>query len=384
MKNIYLDYAATTPTLPAVIDAMKPYFFEKFANPSSVCSFANESKKAIEDARETIANFINADPNEIYFTSGGTESNNFALKGVAFANKEKNHIITCAIEHHCTLEPCNFLKSQGFDITFIPVDKYGLIAPEDIRKAITNKTCLISIMHANNEIGTLQPVEEIAKIAKENNVLFHTDAVQTLGSMDIDVKKLNIDLLSASAHKLYGPKGVGFLYIKKGTKISSLLHGGDQERSKRASTYNTPGIVGFAKAIEIIQKDMQKESQRLAFLRDKLIKGILDNIEDSCLNGHPIKRLSNSVNVSIKYIEGESIVMNLDMLGICSATGSACTSSRLASSHVLLAIGVDPEVAHSSLRFTLGRFTTEEDINYVLKVLPGVIKKLRLMSPLVK
>jgi cysteine desulfurase len=384
MKRIYLDYAATTPTLKEVVDAMHPYFFEKFANPSSACFFAKESKKAIEDARKVIAEFINAKPEEIYFTSGGTESNNFALKGIAFANSSKKHIIISSIEHHCILEPCNFLKRLGYEITLIDVDKYGFINPEDIKKAITDKTCLISIMHANNEIGTIQPIDEIAKIANDKKITVHTDAVQTLGSIDIDVKKLNVDLLSASAHKLYGPNGVGFLYIKKGTHIYALLHGGDQERSKRASTYNTPGIVGFAKAIEIAKKDMLTENKRLQNLRNKLINGILENIEDTHLNGHPTKRLANNVNISFKYIEGESIVLSLDMLGICCSTGSACTSSRLASSHVLLSIGVDPEVAHSSLRFTLGKFTTEEDIDYVLKVLPGVIEKLRLMSPLGK
>jgi cysteine desulfurase len=384
MKRIYLDYSATTPMLPEVLEAMKPYFCEKFGNPSSICFYGKEAKKAIEQARLEIASFVNAYPEEIYFTSGGTESNNFAIKGIAYANDKKKHIITSSIEHHAILEPCKFLERQGYEVTYLPVDKYGFVNPQDVRKAITNNTILISIMHANNEIGTIQPILEIGKIAKEKNVLFHTDAVQTLGHLEIDVKKLGVDLLSCSAHKVYGPKGVGFLYIKKGTKINSLLHGGDQENRKRASTYNTAGIIGFAKAIEIAKKEMIIEGKKLIFLRDKLINSILNRIENSHLNGHPVNRLPNNVNISIEYIEGESIVLNLDMLNICCSTGSACTSSKLLSSHVLLAIGVDPEVAHSSLRFTLGKFTKEEEIDYVIENLPKVVEKLRAMSPLTK
>lgn len=384
MKKIYLDYSATTPMLPEVLEAMKPYFCEKFGNPSSICSYGKETKFVIDRARKEIASFINAEPDEIFFTSGGTESNNFALKGIAYSNdkNKKNHIITSAIEHHAILEPCKFLERQGYEVTYLPVDKYGLVDPEDVRKAITDKTILISIMHANNEIGTIQPILEIGKIAKEKNILFHTDAVQTLGHVEIDVKKMNVDLLSCSAHKIYGPKGVGFLYIKKGTKITPLFHGGDQEMRKRASTYNTPGIIGFAKAIEIAKKEMVLEGKKLTILRDKLIKGILDNIEESYLNGHPTKRLPGNVNVSFEYIEGESIVLNLDMLGICCSTGSACTSSNLMSSHVILAIGVNPEIAHSSLRFSLGKFTKEEDIDFVIENLPKIVEKLRAMSPL--
>lgn len=384
MRRIYLDYSATTPMLPEVLEAMKPYFYEKFGNPSSICFFGKEAKNAIDEARELIASFINADPQEIYFTSGGTESNNFALKGIAYANDKKNHIITSSIEHHAILEPAKFLEKQGYSVTYLPVDKYGLVNPIEVKKAITDKTLLISIMHANNEIGTIQPIEEISKIAKEKNVLFHTDAVQTLGHIDIDVKKMGVDLLSCSAHKVYGPKGVGFLYIKKGTKINPLLHGGDQEMRKRASTYNTAGIIGFAKAIEIAKKEMGKEFEKLTLLRDRLINGILNNIDKSFLNGHPTKRLPNNVNISFEYIEGESIVLNLDFLGICCSTGSACTSSKLMSSHVLLAIGVNPEVAHSSLRFTLGKYTTKEDIDYVIENLPKIVNKLRAMSPLTK
>ncbi len=384
MKRIYLDYSATTPMLPEVVDAMRPYFCEKFGNPSSVCFYGKEAKKAIDESRKEIACFINAEPDEIYFTSGGTESNNFALKGIAYANDQKKHIITTSIEHHAILEPCKFLERQGYEVTYLPVDRYGFVNPEDVKKTITNKTVLISIMHANNEIGTIQPIFEIGKIAKEKNVLFHTDAVQTIGHIEVDVKKLGVDLLSCSAHKVYGPKGIGFLYIKKGTKINPLLHGGDQENRKRASTSNTAAIVGFAKAIEIAKKEMVPEGKKLIFLRDKLINTILDRIENSHLNGHPFKRLPNNVNISIEYIEGESIVLNLDMLGVCCSTGSACTSSKLLSSHVLLAIGVDPEVAHSSLRFTLGKSSKEEEIDYVIEKLPKIVEKLRAMSPLTK
>lgn len=384
MERIYLDYAATTPVYLEVIEAMKPFFCEQFGNPSSICFYGREARKAIEKARREIASFINAETEEIYFTSGGTESNNFALKGVAYANEQKKHIITSSIEHHAILEPCKFLERQGFQVTYLPVDKYGLVNPLDVKKAITDKTVLISIMHANNEIGTIQPISEIGQAAKEKGILFHTDAVQTLGHMEIDVKNLNVNLLSCSSHKIHGPKGVGFLYIKKGTRITPLLHGGDQENRKRASTYNTAGIVGFAKAVDVAKREMKAEAERLSILRDKLIKSILDKIEDSHLNGHPVKRLPNNVNISIEFIEGESIVLNLDMLGICCSTGSACTSSKLMSSHVLLAIGVEPETAHSSLRFTLGKFTTEKDIDYVIEKLCVIVEKLRAMSPLTK
>jgi cysteine desulfurase len=385
MEKIYLDYAATTPTAPEVLEAMKPYFYEKFGNPSSLYSIAQETRRAIESAREKIAQFINARPEEIVFTSGGTESNNFALKGVAFANKDKgNHIITSNIEHHSVSEVCKFLEEIEFKITYLKVDKDSLVNPEDVKKAITDKTILISIMQANNEIGTIQPITEIAKIAKEKGIYFHTDAVQTFGHIPIDVNQLGVDLLSTSAHKLYGPKGVGFLYIRKGTKIKSFMHGGDQENKRRASTHNVPGIVGFGKAVELAKELMDEEAKRLTYLRDKLINGILNKIEHTRLNGHPTKRLPNNVNISIEYIEGESMVLNLDLEGIACSTGSACTSSSLEPSHVLLAIGLSPEIAHGSLRFTLGRYNKEEDIDYVLEVLPKVVEKLRAMSPLYK
>jgi len=383
MKRIYLDYAATTPQDPEVTKAMEPFFFEKFGNPSSIHTEGQIARKAIEEARETVASFLGAKPEEIVFTSGGTESNNFALEGIAFANEKKgNHIIISAIEHHAITEPAKFLEKRGFKITAVGVDKYGLVDPSDIKKAITDKTILISIMHANNEIGTIQPISEIAKIAKEKGIYFHTDAVQTVGHIPVNVDDLNVDLLSLSAHKFYGPKGVGALYIRKGTRIERFLHGGDQENSRRASTHNTAGIVGMAKAIELCKEKMQAEANFQMNLRDKLIDNILKNIPEVYLNGHPKIRLPNNANFSIRYIEGESLLLNLDLLGIAASTGSACTSSSLEPSHVLLAIGVSHEVAHGSVRFTLGRWTKEEDIDYLLEHLPKVVKKLREMSPL--
>jgi cysteine desulfurase len=383
MRRIYLDYAATTPQDPEVTKAMEPFFFEKFGNPSSIHTEGQIARKAIEEARETVASFLGAKPEEIVFTSGGTESNNFALEGIAFANEKKgNHIIISAIEHHAITEPAKFLEKRGFKITVVGVDKYGLVDPSDIKKAITDKTILISIMHANNEIGTIQPISEIAKIAKEKGIYFHTDAVQTVGHIPVNVDDLNVDLLSLSAHKFYGPKGVGALYIRKGTRIERFLHGGDQENSRRASTHNTAGIVGMAKAIELCKEKMQAEANFQMNLRDKLIDNILKNIPEVYLNGHPKIRLPNNANFSIRYIEGESLLLNLDLLGIAASTGSACTSSSLEPSHVLLAIGLSHEVAHGSVRFTLGRWTKEEDIDYLLEHLPKVVKKLREMSPL--
>jgi len=383
MKRIYLDYSATTPTDPEVIKAMEPYFFEKFGNPSSIHSFGQEAKKAIEDAREILAKFLGAKPEEIIFTSGGTESDNFALFGVAYALEKKgNHIITSAIEHHAISEPAKFLEKKGFKVTFVKVDKTGLIDPADIKKAVTDKTILISVMHANNEIGTIQPISEIGKIARERGVYFHTDAVQTAGHILTKVGELNVDLLSLSAHKFYGPKGVGALYVRKGTRIENFLRGGDQERGKRASTHNTSGIVGLGKAIELASEKMEEEANFQIRLRDKLIKEIPRKIPEVYLNGHPTKRLPNNVNYSIKYIEGESMLLNLDMLGIAASTGSACTSTSLEPSHVLLAIGLPHEIAHGSLRFSLGRWSKEEDVDYLLEHLPEIVEKLRAMSPL--
>ena len=383
MKRIYLDYAATTPCDPQVLKAMEPYFFEKFGNPSSIHSFGQEAKGAIEEAREKLASFLGAKADEIIFTSGGTESNNFAVGGVAYAQANKgNHIITSAIEHHAITETCKFLEKRGFEVTYVGVDKNGLVSPADIKKAITGKTILVSVMHANNEIGTIQPIAEIGKIARESGIYFHTDAVQTTGHIPTNVNDLNIDLLSLSAHKFYGPKGVGALYVRKGTRIERFLHGGDQEKGRRASTHNTPGIVGLGKAIELCLDKMQDEAEFQMRLRDRLIKELKEKIPDVYLNGHAQQRLPNNVNVSIKYIEGESILLNLDMLGIAASTGSACTSTSLEPSHVLLAIGLPHEIAHGSLRLTLGRWTKEEDVSYLLEHLPAVVDKLRQMSPL--
>ena len=385
MKQIYLDYAATTPTHPAVVRAMTPYFNQAFGNPSAIYSYGQEAKNGIELARSKVAGLIGARDEEIVFTGGGTEADNFALKGVAFANRKKgNHIITTAIEHHAVLETCKFLGKMGFTITLLPVDKYGLVDPDNVKKAITAKTILISVMHANNEVGTIQPIAEISQIAREAGVYLHTDAVQSAGHIPADVNQLGVDLLSMSAHKLYGPKGVGALYVRKGTKLVSFMHGGGQENGRRAGTENVPGIVGFGKAAELAVQEIKEEEDRLTGLRDKLISGILTNIDHTYLNGHPVKRLPNNVNVSIEFVEGESMCLNLDAVGICASTGSACSSESQEASHVLLAVGVEPVKARGSLRFTMGKWTTEEEINRVLEFLPRVVSKLRKMSPLIK
>ena len=383
MKKVYLDYAATTPTDPEVVSAIEPYFFEKFGNPSSLHAYGQEAKKAVEDSRESLAGFINALPEEIIFTSGGTESDNYALFGAAYALEKKGkHIITSVIEHHAISEPAKLLEKKGFKVTYLKVDKDGLVSCDDLKKAITDKTILISVMQANNEIGTLQPIAQLGKIAREKGIYFHTDAVQTVGHIPIDVNQLNVDMLSLSAHKFYGPKGVGALYVRKGIRIDTFLRGGDQERGRRASTLNTTGIVGLGKAVELCQKQMGVEIKFQSSLRDRLIKEIPARIPEVRLNGHPTKRLPNNVNFSIKYIEGESMLLSLDMFGIACSTGSACTSSSLEPSHVLLAIGLDHETAHGSLRITLGRWTKEKDIDYLLEKLPQVVQKLREMSPL--
>lgn len=383
MNRIYLDYAATTPCDPQVLKAMEPYFFDTYGNPSSIHTEGQLAKKAIEDSREKTASFLGAKPEEIIFTSGGTESNNLAIKGIAYAQEKKgNHIVTTTIEHHAVTEPCKFLEKRGFKITHVGVDKYGIVSPLDIRKAITDKTILVSVMHANNEIGTIEPIAEIGRITRESGIYFHTDAVQTTGHIPVNVDDLNVDLLSLSAHKFYGPKGVGALYLRKGTRIEKFLHGGDQEKGRRASTHNTPGIVGLGKAIELCREKMESEARFQIEMRDKIIKEIKNRISEVYLNGHPSIRLPNNVNFSIKYIEGESILLNLDMLGIAASTGSACTSTSLEPSHVLLAIGLSHEIAHGSLRFTLGRWTKESDIDYLLEHLPKIVEKLRAMSPL--
>lgn len=383
MKQIYLDHAATTPTDQEVVKAMLPYFTDKFGNPSSIHSFGQEGRAAIEASREQIASLLGTKPDEIIFTSGGTESDNFTIKGVAFANQRKgDHVITTSIEHHAVIEPCEFLEKRGFNVTYLPVDQNGLVDPDDVKKAISDKTILISIIHANNEIGTIEPIAEIGKIAKEKKIYFHSDSVQTFGHIPINVDELNVDLLSVSAHKLYGPKGIGALYVRKGTRITPFMQGGGQERRRRASTENVPGIVGFGKAVELAKKEMEGESKKLTSLRDKLIKGILEKIDHANLNGHPTQRLPNNVNFSIEFIEGESMLISLDMEGIAASTGSACTSGDLEASHVLLALGLSHELAHGSLRFSLGRATTDEDIDYVLEVLPTIVERLRLISPL--
>jgi cysteine desulfurase len=383
VKRVYLDYAATTPVHPNVLKAMLPYLTDAFGNPSSLYSYGGEAKGAIEEARAKVADLIGAQDEEIVFTGSGTEADNFAIKGVAFANESKgNHIITSSIEHHAVTETCKFLERRGFSVTYLPVDEYGLVDPHDVKKAITGKTILISVIHANNEMGTIEPIAEIGKVAKEAGVYFHTDAVQTVGHIPVDANELGVDLLSISAHKLYGPKGVGALYIRKGTKLIPFMHGGEQERRRRASTENVAGIVGLGTAAELARQEMDEEVQRLTRLRNRLIKGLLERIDHVRLNGHPQKRLPNNINVSIDFVEGESMLLNLDLEGICASTGSACSSSSLEPSHVLLAMGLAHEQAHGSLRFTLGKWTTEEEIGQVLEVLPRIVAKLRAMSPL--
>jgi cysteine desulfurase len=384
-KRIYLDYAATTPMRHEVLEAMQPYLTERFGNPSSIYSYGHEAKAGIDKARTSVASLLGAGEEEIVFTGGGTEADNFAIKGVAFANREKgNHIITGSIEHHAVLETCQFLETEGFAVTYLPVDKYGMVSPDDVKKAITPQTILITIMHANNEIGTIQPIREIGSVTREAGVYFHTDAVQTAGHIPSDVNELNVDLLSTSAHKLYGPKGVGSLYIRKGTRITPLIHGGEQENNRRASTENVAGIVGFGKAAELAKLELEEEFARITAFRDRLIDNLLTTVDEIHLNGHPTQRLPNNINLTVEYTEGESIVLNLDQKGICASTGSACTSSSLEPSHVLVAIGLPQEIAYSSFRMTLGKWNTDEDIDRLIQVLPEVIADIRSMSPLYK
>jgi cysteine desulfurase len=385
MRRIYLDHAATTPTRPEVVKAMLPFFTHAFGNPSSIYSYGREARGAVEEARTKVAELIGARSEEIVFTSGGTEADNYALKGVAYANKHKgNHIITTSIEHNAVMEVCKFLEARGFRITRLPVDKYGLVDPDEAKRAITDKTILISVMHANNEVGTIEPVEEIGTIAREAGVYFHSDAVQTVGHIPVKVDKLKVDLLAISGHKLYGPKGVGALYFREGAKLVPLMHGGEQEKRRRAGTENVPAIVGLGRAVELAGQEIGREAERLVYLRDKLIKGLREKIDHIRLNGHPTRRLPNNVNVSVDFVEGESLLLNLDLEGICASTGSACSSASPEPSHVLLALGVPPEQAYGSLRFTLGRENTEADVERVLEVLPGIVARLRAMSPLLK
>lgn len=384
MKDvIYLDNAATTCTRKEVAEAMSEYFTGNYGNPSSVYEIARANKKVLEESREKIAKIFNADKSEIYFTSGGSESDNWAIKGIAESYKDKGkHIITLAIEHHAVLHSCEYLEKQGYEVTYLPVQEDGIVDIEVLKSAIREDTILITIMFANNEIGSVQPIAEIGKIAKEKGILFHTDAVQAIGHIDIDVKALNVDLLSLSAHKFYGPKGVGALYIRKGVKITPLLHGGAQEKNKRAGTENVAGIIGMTKALELAYQDNDKENERILYLRNKLIDGILNTIPNSRLNGSRESRLPGNVNISFEFIEGESILFLLDMKGISASSGSACTSGSLDPSHVLLAIGLPHEKAHGSVRFSIGQYNTEEDIDKVLEELPPIILRLREMSPL--
>ena len=379
----YFDNAATTKIRPEVLNQMMPFLTDEYGNASSIYTLGRTSKNAIETARKRVADAIGADADEIYFTSSGTEADNWALKGVASANSSKGkHIIVSSIEHHAILKPCEYLKKHGFDISYIPVTHDGIIDIKELKESIRSDTVLISVMYANNEIGTIQPIEDIAKLAKEKSIYFHTDAVQAVGHIPIDVKKLGIDLLTISAHKLNGPKGVGALYIKKGTNIDQFMHGGDQEMKRRAGTENTAGIVGFGKAIQLAVTDMEKKNEYIKRLRDTAIEGILSNIPDTFLNGDASKRLPGNANICFKYVEGESILLHLDRLGICASTGSACTSASLEPSHVLLAIGISPELAHGSLRLTFSEENTIDEVKYLIKVLPDIIAKLRQMSPL--
>ncbi len=379
MHRIYLDYAATTPADPEVIKAMESYFFEKFGNATSPHTFGREASKALENARETLAHFLGAKSEEIIFTSGATESNNQAIIGLAYHLKGKgNHIIVSKIEHHSVLEPIEFLAKQGFKITYINVDKTGLVDPHDIKKAIINQTILISVMYANNEIGAIQPVAEIGKIAKERKILFHVDAVQMTGHLPVNVNEIGADVLSLSAHKFYGPKGVGALYVRKGTPVDSYLMGGDQEKGRRASTQNVAGAVGLAQAIELCREKMSQEIEVQTKLRNKIINEVTKRIDGVTFNGHPTKRLPNNAHFSFDKVQGETLLTSLDMMGIAASMGSACTSGAMEPSHVLRAIGLSDDLAFGSLRITIGRWTTSEEVDYFLEQLPGIVKRLRI------
>ncbi len=382
-NKIYMDNAATTPLKREVLDAMMPYLTEEYGNASSIYSTGRSAKRAVDEARETAAKAIGAKTNEFYFTSCGSEADNWAIKGAAFANMNKGkHIISSKIEHHAVLHTLDYLEKHGFEVTYLDVDEYGRVNPDELEKAIRNDTILITIMFANNEIGTIEPIAQIGKIARAHKVLFHTDAVQAVGHVPIDVNELCVDMLSMSAHKIYGPKGVGGLYVRNGVKIDNYMHGGAQERGRRAGTENVAGIVGFAKALELATADLEENMKRIGTLRDMLIKGIKENIPYCRLNGHPTERLAGNVNFSFEFIEGESLLLLLDMKGVAASSGSACTSGSLDPSHVLLAIGLKHEIAHGSLRLSLGDFTTEDDVKYVLGELGPIVQRLRDMSPL--
>lgn len=383
MNRIYLDNAATTPVSPQVLEKMLPYFTEHFGNASSIYETGRDARKAVDAARRQAAAAINAKPQEIYFTAGGSESDNWAIKGAAFARRKKgNHIITTSVEHHAVLHTCQWLETQGFEVSYLPVDEYGRVSARQVEEAITEKTILISIMAANNEIGTLMPIAEIAKVAKAHGILMHTDAVQAMGAVPVDVEAWGVDLLSLSGHKFHGPKGIGVLYIRTGVKLDSLVHGGAQERGRRAGTENLPAIVGIGEAMEIAAKNQPANAEKMTRLRDRLITRLLESIPDVRLNGHPTERLPGNVNISVRYIEGEALLLRLDLAGIAASSGSACTSGSLDPSHVLLAIGLPHEIAHGSLRFSLSDTSTEADVDAVAEVLPGIVGTLRDMSPI--
>lgn len=383
MKKIYMDCSATTPVKAEVLEAMLPCFTENFGNASSIHSFGQEAKRTLENARAEIARTLGAKTEEFYFTGGGSEADNWAIKGVMYANQKKGkHFITSKIEHHAVLHTAEALEKEGFEVTYLEVDEFGLVNPTDVEKAIRPDTVLISIMYINNEIGTLMPIKEIGEIAKKHNVLFHTDAVQAFGNVPIDVVDQNIDLLSVSAHKIYGPKGVGGLYIRKGIAIKNLIEGGAQERKRRAGTENLPGIVGFAKAATLAHEHLEDHIKKLTALRDRLAKGILESIDYSKYNGHPTKRHPGNVNISFEFIEGEALLLSMNAKGVAASSGSACTSGSLDPSHVLMGIGLTHEIAHGSLRLSIGDFTTEEDVDYTIEALKEVVQKLRMMSPL--
>lgn len=383
MRQVYLDHAATTPLASEVLEVMLPFLDQTFGNPSSIYKKGREARAALDAARDKIAAFLGASSGEIYFTSGGSEADNLALKGYALANRAKGkHLITSSVEHHAVFDTMKYLEKMGFEVTYLPVDEYGMVSPEELEKAIKSDTILVSIMYANNEVGTINPIPELARISREAGAAFHTDAVQAGGVLDLDVTKLGVDMLSLSAHKFYGPKGVGLLYLRKGIRVDPLIHGGAQERGKRAGTENVAGIVGMAKALELAYGSREEHNRRITAMREQLILGLRDRIPEIKLNGHPTQRLPNNVNISIRYIEGESLLLSLDMQGVAASSGSACTSGSLDPSHVLLAMGIPHEIAHGSLRLTLGRENTAEDVEYLLDVLPPIVTKLRAMSPL--
>lgn len=392
-RRVYLDHAATTPLLPEVVEEMLPYLSKNFGNPSSLHDFGRDPKNAIEEARVKVARLINAEPDEIIFTSGGTEANNFALKAMAFSHQDRGrHIIISSIEHHSVLNSAKALEKLGFEATYLPVDKFGLFDPQALRDAMRKETILISLMHANNEVGTIEPIRKMAKVIQEENdrrgaisnkrIYFHSDAVSTVGTIPVDVKELRIDLMSLAAHQFYGPKGIGALYIRKGVRIVPFLHGGIQEGGRRSGTENVPGIVGLGRAAEIVREKMPSWNKEITSLRDRLIKGLKEKIAHLYLNGHPIKRLPGNVSICVEFVEGESMLLSLNMEGIAASSGSACTSHALKTSHVLLALGVDPALAQGSLLFSLGKDNTEGDIDYLLEKLPPIVARLRKMSPL--